>query len=180
MASPPTITKVIWRSMTYRRNTNSCIATMGISKSICAKVQISSFTPSYRKWQLFWMTLVVLWRVWPNNIWLKVGHQVWNWHLAEFACVVTQCRSYWWCFCYCYYPIVNCRGNTWNRTQIKWFVLLWFSRWQMSNKIAAAAFTGDLLSAMLGGPGPGRAQSRFVLLSLIFGRKFCSFWTAPW
>ena len=42
VASPPTILKVIWRSRTYHRKTNPCIATMDISKSICAKFQISS------------------------------------------------------------------------------------------------------------------------------------------
>ena len=48
IASPPIIPKVIWRSRTYRRKTNSFIATIDISKSMRAQFQISSFTPSYR------------------------------------------------------------------------------------------------------------------------------------
>ena len=51
IASPPSIPKVIWRSRIYRRKTNSCIATMDISK--CIYFQISSFTPSYQKRKLF-------------------------------------------------------------------------------------------------------------------------------
>ena len=51
-STPNLLHKVIWRSRTYRWKTNSCIATIDISKSICAQFQISSFTPSYRKRKL--------------------------------------------------------------------------------------------------------------------------------